>query len=664
MANPWLESYAAQGEFTPTKVAVNRKPSPKKRTGLEGFLVDNASTIGGVVGGIAGLPLGFVGGVAGASAGSALGQDIKNRLTRDDEVDESVLKAGLAGGAGQIAGGVIGKGLGKVGQFASGKLSKAATSTAGKKALTLEAEAKAPYAGVAKQIREGSIKGTSLKDVESFAKSLDMDVSPQSLATIHRTTTGANGAMSGTLGMILEDAPPIATGSALTAAKNAITKEAGNLGRLNVKGGAASNVLREVNDTLDSTLFAGKGMNLNRASGKLTDKAGANEVLDTIRELERKAAGKPMTDAGRAQANVLRATKQELEKSLYGNPQVDKLIKGFKLPAEDEQAIRAMVTKEGGTDKLANYIVDNLNNAKSAKQIRTAQRTPVAAGTLSEAAEKVAGGAVPKAPTGDGSALEGLGDLVMAPKNPYSLARTFGRAAGYAGDKAGEAAGALVGKGTALNQQLRTPGGLSGLLSAGAGQGMAQGTINPQSSAPVEEPPMEGADLAADNLGSIDMPEETPSVTTYTRENLVADISRDPKNASTYMSLYKTLTDEEGSQTTAAQKKAKDDAKAATGLIDEIESTVLAQPSGRVSGTVAKLAGKAGANDEVQAYEKQRQALALLLVKAVQGSAGQISDRDRQALVDAIPTSSDTSGEKKAKIRRLRVLVNAYSGGE
>lgn len=69
------------------------EPPKKKR----GFLLDQLSTVGGIVGGVAGAPLGLFGVGGGAVAGSALGEALENKLS-GESLGKNVLKEGALGG--------------------------------------------------------------------------------------------------------------------------------------------------------------------------------------------------------------------------------------------------------------------------------------------------------------------------------------------------------------------------------------------------------------------------------------------------------------------------------------------------------------------------------------------------------------------------------------
>jgi hypothetical protein len=122
-----------------------------------------------------------------------------------------------------------------------------------------------------------------------------------------------------------------------------------------------------------------------------------------------------------------------------------------------------------------------------------------------------------------------------------------------------------------------------------------------------------------------------------------ADISKNQSNLST------------------VQQKQLMGANAANGIVDQIEQNVSQLgASGRVGGLLASIGGKAGLNPQVNAYEQQRPAFALMLIKAIQGSAGNISDADRNAINASVPSVRDTNQERQIKLSNLRQIISTY----
>lgn len=117
----------------------------------------------------------------------------------------------------------------------------------------------------------------------------------------------------------------------------------------------------------------------------------------------------------------------------------------------------------------------------------------------------------------------------------------------------------------------------------------------------------------------------------------------------------------EPQEITANQEKTLMGTDTASSIVDQVEQELnTLGASGRIGGTASKLAGRVGLNDAVSAYESGRPSTALMLIKAIQGSAGNISDADRTAIEASIPSVTDTGGERKNKLNRLRSIIGAY----
>lgn len=189
------------------------------------------------------------------------------------------------------------------------------------------------------------------------------------------------------------------------------------------------------------------------------------------------------------------------------------------------------------------------------------------------------------------------------------------------------------------------------------------GPYDPNYVAPPVDPT---ADPNADPNAPTDQTQQQAPESPYSLQQALADIQRDPKNTDKYLSVYKTVAaaqkEASGGKMTAAQQKQLMGNATASQLINQIEGNLQGMPSGRLAGFAAQAAGKAGFSDKVNAYEAQRPALALMLIKAIQGSAGQISDADRNAIQASIPSVHDTAGEQRQKLATLRGVIQAYQG--
>lgn len=119
-----------------------------------------------------------------------------------------------------------------------------------------------------------------------------------------------------------------------------------------------------------------------------------------------------------------------------------------------------------------------------------------------------------------------------------------------------------------------------------------------------------------------------------------------------------------GGKLSAAAQKTLMGTDTANSLIDQIESEVSNVPTGLIGGGLASLQGmfkpEDGAGAAAEAYNQSRGSKALMLIKAIQGSAGQISDADRDAIINAIPLATDSDTIRKQKLTSLRQIVQAY----
>lgn len=175
--------------------------------------------------------------------------------------------------------------------------------------------------------------------------------------------------------------------------------------------------------------------------------------------------------------------------------------------------------------------------------------------------------------------------------------------------------------------------------------------------------------MSALGLGGGEDLSQAPQQGLLSEQDLMELISMDleasgGKNIDTIKEFYSMLGGGGGmGDLSAAQEKTLIGSDTASRIVDQIENELSQLPSGRIAGTGAKIAGKFGGSDLVKAYEDSRNSKALMLIKAIQGSAGNISDADRQAIVGSIPSTSDTPGERRAKLQSIRQLIQAYMQG-
>lgn len=673
--------------------------------------------------------------IAGARGGALAGAG--NAVSNN----QNVLKGALTGGAtgavgGAVLPGVIGiasKVLGLGGKAATdastagaadaasatdnignGLISKLANRQTSKQAQQQLAKDGEPYNIVDKNIRQD----TNMNGLFKTLHNTGMGTTPDQMQVFHDTTTSENGAASGTMRQILGNAGKIDVSGALASAKSAIQGEEGNLGTINPRstGGAANGTLNEIRGILNSKMSPDGGAILGsrNASGAVVGNAtidnsvDANKVFDAIQSLESKAKSQPKTDVGVSRANVFRATKQALEKSLYEDGKVNQAVKEFKLAPEDESAIRSNVASKGGSNQLADHIITGINGAKSGPELRAFQEPAVRAGQLSDAYTKASGGAIAQTPKGSGI---GTGAAIVAGQVGHALthpvegvpmlAALAGRKlAGSAEDLAGRAAQAIHAQnitpeaqqavdqattagatptlgnrlansttGKVLNTAANTVKTLAGrgastanALSGGSpgssGAGSATGSLAGAANAGATLPVSSGNQLSL-NGQTLGNQQEQPT-SEYPQQNMLEDIERDPKNASMYMALYKQL-NPNTTLTTNQQDEVTGSQKAQTTLQDYYSQlTSAGGGKGVVGGTLEDIAGALGFGGTAaaaRAVNTQRTDVASAVAASLSPTGRPTASITKQ-IAESLPSITDSKSVAEDKMTQLMQRIN------
>lgn len=168
-----------------------------------------------------------------------------------------------------------------------------------------------------------------------------------------------------------------------------------------------------------------------------------------------------------------------------------------------------------------------------------------------------------------------------------------------------------------------------------------------------------------------------PQASPYSRENLMADIQRDPQNADYYIDFYTKLDgifnqsqQAEGgfSQTTSDRLASVTNADNTISQLEDLFTTA-GGGSGRVGGFINKQKSRIGWDDQTQIYNDLAQSSVTQIAKALNGG-GQVSDADAAVIVQALPRVTDSPAAARAKFEALRArLMNAqqntmvYGGG-
>lgn len=144
---------------------------------------------------------------------------------------------------------------------------------------------------------------------------------------------------------------------------------------------------------------------------------------------------------------------------------------------------------------------------------------------------------------------------------------------------------------------------------------------------------------------------------TYTLEQAMNDISRDPKNTATYKWVYEQSQDSSG-QLTAQEKKSQKQSQTALQGLNQLK-TLYSQAGGgqnRLPGILGNVQGKVGANSKADSYNKIRDSLTTSLARAF-GETGVLTDQDREVYKQALPRLEDTPEEAAIKLQYLEDML-------
>ncbi len=445
-----------------------------------------------------------------------------------------------------------------------------------------------------------------------------------------------------------------------------------------VEGGAKS-VMAIVNAQL-KRLAGGPRPNINQIGS-----AHPSEVMAVMKDVEKQIAqrtGKGQTYSlptpnSVAEAKALQQFRDELEERLFTGAGANAKVADVLTP----QFRQELLELAPDNAKWVNHVDNVIMKSKDVKSLRSAQSPFVRANILIDSADLNAstfGGRVGNA-FGGGGAKGVLATAADATINSPTAKRVQGNALRFAGG-ASATPGAPKGNkftrgvnnvfGEVDGQPIKNLGRMEarryvGHSLVGGATGLQEGS--------------EALDMAQLPDGSFGLPED-PSAVDFgaggsteqlagglTREEIVQAMQEDlattgGKNIPELKTLLEAASGGAGAnaKVTANQQKQLQGAKAAAGIVASIEQRLAELPGGRIAGNIGKFEGKFGLNDAVSSYEQNRPTLALMLIKALQGSAGSISDADRNAIYSSIPSSSDTAGERKRKIDQLHTLIGVY----
>lgn len=511
---------------------------------------------------------------------------------------------------------------------------------------------------------------------KTFGTLADLGITkPQDVERIGGAVTGSDG--------IINRAVLRATGSAARVKTDGLTRIAQDAMENNGVVESSQKSIQAIINAQMKRLAGGP-------AGSIQPGAHPSDVLAVMKDVEKHIAQRTgkggtyslPTPNSVAEATALKQFRDELEQRLYEGAGANTNISKVLTPEFRNELVKLHPDNPKWIDHVDNTIMKSTD----VKSLRSAQAPFVRANKVIDAADLNAqtfGGRVGNSFGGGAKGVAGA--IAEATVNSPTGKRVRGNALRFAGG-----ADAVPGAAAGGNKFTRGVNGALGYVPGqpirnvarmearrGIGYSLLGGAQDAQNSS-------EAIDLSQQPDGSYGLPQDPSAVGFdggaggtgqgdqtlaggYTRDQFLQAMEADlqatgGKNIPELKTMYDIASSGAGAnaKVTANQQKQLQGAAAAKGIVGSIEQRLAELPGGRLAGTIGKVEGKFGLNDAVSSYEQNRPTLALMLIKALQGSAGSISDSDRNAIYSSIPSASDTAGERKRKIDQLHTLISVY----
>lgn len=620
-------------------------PQEKKKGN---FLTNHLDTAGGIGGGLAGAAAGtaimpgvgtIIGGLIGATIGGAGGKAGSEALQGEKLNAGEILKAGAVNGAGELVGGGIGtvaakvlpklasKGAAPVADFLTNKTTKNITKKI------------APNLPVS-SLKTGRDIG-SLYEKSGLAANVGL-YSNAAREKAAKLVTGSNGVVNGIKQQVLAQSGHVPI---LDSLGDTVMKALNENG---VAGMAEKKALRNaVRAQVEKA--AGPGGAIGDMAVTADKAFKAQQALEGLSAAAR-AANKP--EIAKAYQAVAKSVGEQIDTHAGANA----AVAGFKLSADQAKHIATLATKQLGKAKgnrLAQYVIDGVNDAKSIPELRKIESNfiPGAQAATARTAKGLQ--------KGTGDVIETGTEALASPYGKFQLGKMIGQGVNSMTTPVFGEAARVAGKvEPAIPKVLQRVAGQAGAGRVAAGPATAA-LAEPEMPAQ-DESEVQGPNGYGSQASSIfdDTSDSSTERSPYGQENLMSDIQRDPKNASTYISLYKTLNTENSNKVSATQQKAITGAKNAKSTLGQIESSFSTAGGGRgkLGGLFANIGGKLGLNSDVDTYNQTATSLAASLYKAL-GNTGTVTDKDQQFIASLIPKTTDSKITAESKVAQLESLL-------
>lgn len=600
----------------------NAKPKKKKN-----FLLDQISTVGGILGGIGGSLLSPIAGTAaGSGVGSALGQALENAIT-GDAIGNGVVKEGLVGGVlgvGPLKLG--GKVLTKVAPRAGKSVEEAGANLLGSQANLTRAEARRAGVNPQDTFREIN-KRTGLTNMNKVA-----DVS--------KNVTGENGVLSELTRNAIGNTKGVDIGDLRSFTDDLLVNKAPSV---------TGSVRKNVQDQIKNSVVKAYG----GSKGSLSTLADPYEAFDVARTFESNASRLRTlpnpTSADRELATVYSSLAKEINSRLASAPGVaDGVVQARQQAAESFRQLAASApsrSERAAYEKLAQE-TEGLTDVAS---VRSAQAPFVQAGKIDKATAQAQAGAGAQL----GGQMTGLGRFLQRPTNAVAI--PLNAATPSVG-------GVLTKVGRNLQQPATAPSalGIAGRVGVGGvASGLAE-QLSASDNLSADTPVMnEGAQLP---MGT--PPEATPQGTGQEARAAVQQILASGgslEDATKYVSLLAALNEIDSPATpklSATQVQQANNAQ--SGLSDLQTLSGMLQQDPRIAAKAAIPGGGlarrlTGTTD----YDAAKQNIVDVISRLRSGAA--ITNDEARRYMSLLPGAADSAESAQAKIARLTQLLSGFA---
>lgn len=601
----------------PPKQATTTPIKPKDG-GLKGLLESFLPAVGGTVGAIGGSLLGPLGTAGGGAAGSGFGEFLKEKLSGEKTNFGSIAKqsalGALPGAVEGLSGGIAGAkaGEGFLSGLVKGKAAIAATQ-AGTEGLANGAEQLATRgAKVGNTVRNAAQEADAAASGFGVGSTINGKViTPDRANELY--DFARNGSSKYAEGAVKAGSPLSQAQKAqevFGGVKNSLSSKLEEINRPLVAGEAENVAQNAIAKVTDSGMVTGKTPTLDKFVQKVTALEGDGDIkgLEKIRQ-EADNVAYTKTGAGKTSAAAqAHAIRDAIDEFVTPFSEDYKNIKGDYSKARDlleltSKGVKSTDSSFGGSKGLFSAITNN----------------PLTKGVESKGASILAGNNTVKAGNF-------LGTLTK-----QSLSHGIG--------------GQLLDPAT--QEQPAIASGLDSLDTAST------------------------ADTLPDTSA---VPDDSPFSPNNVQENIQKIVAQGGtmKDVSDYLGVVKTVTDlqtSSGTKLPAAQQTLLSNAQRASGLLDTVyqQFQSLGGAQGRVGGFISGLTGKAGLNDNVNAYNTARTDAAIPLAQALSGSTRLPPPETLKIIEDMLPNFGDNPKEVEVKKQllqqRLSSAIQAIQSG-